>query len=236
MTARAVASPGRSRDGCASALATPIDLALERLAQQGSVAFPTETSWGLAADATSEAAIEGVRRWKGRDEGKPISLLVTGETSLPENGFEVTPLAQELIRRFWPGPLTLVLRCRRSFARGIASPGGAVGVRRSSHPVAAELARAAGQAGIGLLTATSLNRAGESPAITAREADALCCSAGRDTPLRLACGGDDAGGELPSTVIDLTSEIPSVSRWGALDAERLSACPGLEWLDTGGAR
>ncbi len=197
-----------------------IEVALEHLRSNGAVAFPTETVWGLAARAASPVAIDALRAWKGRQDDRPISLLVSGEAALVTHGFELSGLARRLVDAFWPGPLTLVLPCRARFAPGVAAPGGAVGVRCSSHPVAAALASAAEAAGLGLLTATSLNRTGDPPACCEVEARALC-RAGSGSPHVIAVGADDAGAESPTSVIDLTRETPAVIRWGGLTADVL---------------
>jgi len=178
------------------------------------IAFPTETVWGLGGDARSPAALARLARWKGRGGDQPVSILVAGLDALAPLGVRVDAMARRLAAAFWPGPLTLVLPARASFAPGVARADGAVGVRCSPHPVAAALAAAAGP-----LTATSLNRHGEPPARTRAEAERLC--AGADAPLVVAPDGPDAGGAAPSTVIDLTETPPRVLRWGALGRDAL---------------
>jgi tRNA threonylcarbamoyl adenosine modification protein (Sua5/YciO/YrdC/YwlC family) len=189
----------------------------------GLLAYPTETVWGLGADATSEAALGRLRRWKGRGEAQPLSLLVPGASALAGLGCEASPLALALAAAFWPGPLTLVLPCRRRFAAGVARADGALGLRSSSHPVAAELARRLSQAGVGPITATSLNPSGAPAARTREEARALCAASPADPGPRLLSGnGPDAGGAAASTVVDLTGPRPRVLRWGALGPAALA--------------
>jgi len=194
---------------------------------EGCVAFPTETVWGLAASAGSQAAVEGLQAWKGRGDDQPISVLVSAPSVLTEQGFEVGPLARALMEEFWPGPLTLVLPCRGSFAPGIAREDGSVGVRCSPHPVVGEWVAAAEAAGLGPLTATSCNRSGEPPARTESEARALC-GAGPG-PFVLAAGGRDAGGAAPSTVLDLAVTPARILREGAVSAAMLR--PFLEAME-----
>ncbi len=196
--------------------------AVERLRAGGLVAYPTETVWGLGADATSEAALSALRRWKGRGEDAPISVLVDAADALATLGCEPLDAAQRLAAAFWPGPLTLVLRCARRFAPGVARRDGAVGVRCSSHPVAADLATRLAAAGVGPVTATSLNRSGESAARHRDEARALCT--GAEAPTWLDAGAD-AGAAPASTVVDLTGERPVVLRWGAVS--RATIAPWL---------
>jgi len=205
-----------------------IECALEQLRADVPVAFPTETVWGLAACARSETALNALRAWKGRDAGQPISLLVSGEEVLREQGFEVSGLAAKLIREYWPGPLTLVLRCSGKFAAGIArEEDGAVGVRCSSHPLAAEFVKAAEAAGLGPLTATSLNRSGDFPARSEAEARALCDPA-PGGPHVIGVGKQDAHDDAPTTVLDLTGRRPEVIRWGGLRGDALRDLLELE--------
>jgi L-threonylcarbamoyladenylate synthase len=194
-----------------------IEAALERVAQGGLVAFPTETSWGLGADATSDAALARLRAWKGREAAKPIAVLVAGSNDLARLGARLPPAAERLARAFWPGPLTLVVRCQAQLAEGVAGPGGALGLRCSPHPVASALAVLAAARGIGPLTATSLNRAGEPDCRT--RAEAAKCAAG-EIPLLV---GEDAGGGASSSVVDATGAEPVVLREGAVSRAALAA-------------
>jgi L-threonylcarbamoyladenylate synthase len=213
--------------GCWAAQPRPVlAAAIERLRAGGLVAFPTETVWGLGADARSAAALERLRRWKGRGEAQPVAILVEGVASLAALGLVADTAARRLADAFWPGPLTLVLPCRAAFAPGVARADGAVGVRCSPHPVAAALAAAAARAGVGPLTATSLNRHGEPPARTRAEAERLCAGDG-DAPLVVGSEGPDAEGGEPSTVVDCSSPRPNVLRWGAIDRAALARA-GLE--------
>ena len=198
----------------------PIGDAVKRVHDGGMIAYPTETVWGIAADATSDAAIERLRQWKGRREDVPISILVAGIADLEVLGFEVGEPAQKLAGAFWPGPLTLVIPCRRAFARGIAREDGAVGVRCSAHPLAGALARRCEAKGVGPLTATSLNRTGASPALTRAEALALV-GGDPDGPRLIEIDTAEAGGDTETTVLDVSGPRPQVLRWGALGAEDL---------------
>ncbi len=180
------------------------------------VAFPTETVWGLAADASSPDAVARLQAWKGRGPAQPLSVLVAepGQADLP-------PAGRRLAEAFWPGPLTLVASGARRLAPGVAREDGALGWRCSSHATARALAGAAAAAGLGPLTATSLNRSGEPPAGDRAAAAALC--AGPDAPALLDVDGPDAGGQAPSTVVDVTGPEPRVLREGAVPAAELRA-------------
>jgi L-threonylcarbamoyladenylate synthase len=196
---------------------TGAEAAVELVAAGGLVGFPTETTWGLGADARSEAALASLRRWKGRDAEKPISVLVAGPGDLTRLGAELSPAARRLADAFWPGPLTLVVRCAARLAAGVAGPGGAVGLRCSPHPVAAALAKLALARGVGPITATSLNRSGEAACRTRAEASAL---AGAEIAL---VEGDDAGGAEPSSVVDARGSEPRLLREGALSGRAIAA-------------
>ena len=179
----------------------------------GLLAYPTETVWGLGADASSERGVGRLRRWKSRAEA--ISVLVEDTTAAEALGFEIGGAARVLAERFWPGPLTLVVRSDRSLAAGVARADGAVGLRCSLHPLANALARRVRCEGWGPVTATSLNRAGAAPARTVDVARALCEDVD-DEPHLIEVLGAEAGGDEASTVVDLTGDAPRVLRWGAL--------------------
>ena len=197
--------------------ALTLEAALEHVAAGRLVAYPTETSWGLGADARSDAALAALRAWKGREAAKPISILVAGGADLARLGARLTPAAERLARAFWPGPLTLVVRCEARLAAGVAGPAGAVGLRCSPHPVAAALAAGAAARGLGPLTATSLNRAGAPDCRT--RAEAAAC-AGAQIAL---VAGEDAGGGAPSSVVDATGDEPVVLREGGVPKAALEA-------------
>jgi L-threonylcarbamoyladenylate synthase len=198
----------------------PIGDAVTHAAAGGMVGYPTETVWGLGVDATSEAAVDRLRNWKGRGHDAPISILIADMADLEVFGFIVEEATLKLAGAFWPGPLTLVIPCRISFASGVARSDGAVGVRCSAHPLAAALARRCEAEGMGPLTATSLNRSGAPPAATRGEADANVDD-DPDSPRILAVEGSEAGGDLASTVVDVSTARPEVLRWGSIRAAEI---------------
>ena len=105
--------------------------------QRGDViVFPTETLYGLGADALDSAAVDKVFRLKDRDSVNPIPVLVSDQAMLRILVAEVPALAQRLIERFWPGPLTLVLPARAEVPQPLLNSTGGVGVRISSQPIA----------------------------------------------------------------------------------------------------
>lgn len=184
--------------------------AIDRIAAGGLVGFPTETSWGLAADSHSDEAMSALRAFKGRDGDKPVSVLLSDPTALADVGAQMGTAAQRLVDAFWPGPLTLVLHGPAGFASGIAGPSGAVGFRCSPHPVAHELASLARARRVGPLTATSLNATGE-PDCTSR-VDAMQIAHASVALVE----GADAGASPASTVVDATGPMPRILREGAI--------------------
>jgi L-threonylcarbamoyladenylate synthase len=199
--------------------------ALDHLEADGLVAFPTETVWGLAARASSQRAVERLLSFKGRDRDRPISVMIDEPATLGSLGVSPDPRLLAIAKAFWPGPLTLVIPCpaHGCLAPGIAGPTGAVGVRCSDHPLASMLVRHALDRNLGLLTATSFNRSGETPVQTHSEAVLLAKSQTREQPvLVLRAGPHDAGGGAPSTVLDLAASEPRVLREGAIGEQALA--------------
>jgi L-threonylcarbamoyladenylate synthase len=200
----------------------PIGAAVDWIRGGGLLGYPTETVWGLGADAGSVAAVDRLRSWKGKRESAPLSILIADPVCLESLGFEFNDLARRLAAAFWPGPLTLVMSCRGRFAPGIPRHDGAVGVRCSSHPISAALARRLAAEGVGPITSTSLNRSGAPPAATLARAREVCGS-DPESPRLLAVEGAEAGGDGESTVIDTTGPELVVLRWGALAKPNLAS-------------
>jgi L-threonylcarbamoyladenylate synthase len=188
--------------------------ALDVLAGDGLIAFPTETVWGLAACAKSDRAVSKLRDFKGRDADKPLSILIDTPERAGDVAADWTASARALAERFWPGPLTLVLKSGAELASGVVAQDGTIGVRCSPHAVATSLAAGAWERGLGPVTATSLNRGGEPAARTAAEAKAVC---GDEIPMLEG----EATGDAPSTVVDATAAELRVLREGAIQTDAL---------------
>lgn len=184
-----------------------IERAVAVLKSGGLVAFPTDTVYGLAAHPASSEAVARICRAKGRDPQQPIALLLADADQLPKVA-SVSQAVQPLVRRFWPGGLTLVLPLAVP-AQGDDEAGldTTVGVRVPALPLARDLIRAAG----GFLPATSANRSGEPPSHTAGEV--LRQLGGR---IELILDGGRCRGGVPSTVLDCTVWPPVVLRSGAV--------------------
>ena len=182
------------------------------------VAFPTETVYGLGADATSDRAVAAVFAAKGRPRFNPLIVHVPG---LAEAAALVKfdARARRIAAHFWPGPLTLVLRRRGSSGLSLLASAGldTVAVRAPAHPVAQALLRATGRP----LAAPSANRSGR---ISPTEAAHVAAEFGDNLRLILDDGRTPVGVE--STVLDLSGETPALLRPGGVTLEALSALLG----------
>lgn len=158
----------------------------------GIVAFPTETYYGLAVDPFNESALKKLFRIKNRPEVKPVLVLVSGQDELSRVTTAIPAIAQRLMDRFWPGPLTLVLPARKELSSYITGGTNTVGVRLSSHPVAMSLLKACGIP----VTATSANKSNQSPAVTANEAKRIF-----GNQVDLVLDGGRTPGESSSTLV-----------------------------------
>ena len=167
------------------------------------IAFPTDTVYGLGASADDEVAQKRIYTIKGRPVGMPLILMVAAESQL-EGLVHVDSRAEAMMRKWWPGPLTLILHSLR---------GGTLGVRIPKHKVALDLLRHAGP-----LMTTSANLHGREPAMSAAEAGAL------PGVMAVIDGGSAAGGTA-STVLDLTGPEPHVLREGAIPTPDLLGPP-----------
>lgn len=195
-----------------------LEHAAEVLRRGGLVAFPTETVYGLGADAADPAALRRLYRVKGRPPDHPVIVHLPGPDDLAEYARDVPDAAHRLARAFWPGPLTLVLHRRPERVAGEATGGReTVGLRVPAHPVALGLLEAFG----GGVAAPSANRFGRvSPTTAAHVRDDL----GADVDVVLDGGPCTVGVE--STIVDLTGAEPRVLREGAVDVARLAAVLG----------
>jgi len=181
----------------------------------GLVVYPSDTVYGLAAAASDERAVGRVFAVKGRDVEKALSLLLADAADLEHLCAEVPLLARVLADRYWPGPLTLVLRRSPDFRSAALGGGDTVAVRVPDHPFLRKLIRALGEP----ITGTSANRSGRPACRSAQEVER---ELGDAVELIIDGGPSRAGPE--STVVDVTSGLPVILREGAIpraDVERL---------------
>ena len=194
-----------------------IKKAAQIVLEGGIIAFPTETFYGLAADALNEAALKKIFQVTGREEGKAILLLIADKSWLKGLVQEISPLAERLMKKFWPGPLTLVFNASPQLSRLLTADTGKIGIRHSPHPVTQALVRAVGRA----ITGTSANLSGQPGTLTARE---VFQSLGESLDAVLD-GGKTPGGP-GSTVLDVSDPSPQVIREGMISREELSLFMG----------
>ncbi|HXU40946.1 MAG TPA: L-threonylcarbamoyladenylate synthase [Burkholderiales bacterium] len=186
--------------------------AAEILRAGGLVAFPTETVYGLGADASSEKAMARLYAVKGRPADHPVIVHFSSAENAFEWGKEIPEGARKLAQSFWPGPLTLILK-RNEKARDFVTGGQpSVGVRVPSHPIARELLKEFGKP----IAAPSANRFGRvSPTTAAHVREDL----GSDVDLVLEGGPSEVG--IESTIVDLSSGEAVILRPGKISAAEL---------------
>jgi L-threonylcarbamoyladenylate synthase len=176
----------------------------------GLVVYPTETVYGLGADARSNKAIKKIFKLKGREAKKPIPIAVNS-IGMTRQIAELNPVA-EVLFTFLPGPLTIVAPARSSVSKLITAGTGKVGIRVPNHPVALKLIDFVG----GPITSTSANLSGKPAPLTVREA---LEQIGKSVDVALDAGKCKLG--IPSTVVDATSKRPKVLRRGPISEEEI---------------
>lgn len=174
----------------------------------GLVAFPTETFYGLGANALDPEAVRRVYTVKGRSELKPLLVLVDSVQMAESLVTEVSTAAWSLVTKYWPGPLTLVFKAIPGLPGDLTAGTGTIGIRMPSHPVTFGLVRAAGFP----VTAPSANLSGQEPPTTSAEVQQAL-----DGEIDLILDGGPTKGGLPSTILDATVSPPRVIREGALE-------------------
>jgi L-threonylcarbamoyladenylate synthase len=194
------------------------------------VAFPTETVYGLAADATNKAAVARIYEVKGRPTNHPLIVHLHSMPAMSEWVEEVPTYAIDLARTFWPGPMTLILK-RSSLAQDFITGGqSTVGIRVPNHPVALALLEAFHNLGGHGVAAPSANRFGHvSPTTAQAVSDELTPYL---TPQEQILDGGQCAVGLESTIIDCTQAAPQILRPGAITAEMIVTATGLDILDS----
>ena len=203
--------------------------AASRLRAGGLVAFPTETVYGLGADATNAKAVAKIYAAKGRPADHPLIVHVASLAGLGDWADDVRPYAIALARDFWPGPMTLIVK--RSTLAGDFITGGqdTVGLRFPNHPVALGLLQAFIKSGGKGVAAPSANRFGNVSPTTAQAVVAELSDYLADTDQILDGGACDVGVE--STIIDCTGDVPRILRPGAVTAQMIQESTGLTVVD-----
>lgn len=179
--------------------------------------IPTDTVYGIAADAFDSAAVAALLAAKRRGRDMPVPVLVGSWNTIDGLVFSVQPQARDLIRAFWPGGLSLVVQQAPSLAWDLGDARGTVMLRMPLHPIALELLRE-----VGPMAVSSANVSGQPPAATVAEARAQL---GEQVGVYLDGGQAEHG--VPSTIVDLTGDRPRVLRAGAVTTDRVAEVLGM---------
>jgi tRNA threonylcarbamoyl adenosine modification protein (Sua5/YciO/YrdC/YwlC family) len=180
------------------------------------VVVPTDTVYGVAADAFSPFAVRKLLEAKGRGRDVPVPVLVGSWRTVNGLVDALPDSAKDLIAAFWPGALTLVMRQGNGLTWDLGDTKGTVAVRMPLHPVALELL-----AETGPLAVSSANRHGSMAPVTANEAEAQLGAS-----VAVYLDGGAAEDRTPSTIVDLTDEKPRLLREGAVTREQLAEVIG----------
>jgi len=175
------------------------------------VVLPTDTVYGIGADAFRPSAVQSLLAAKGRGRDMPPPVLVGSVRAAGALVEDLGPYGQELIDEFWPGGLTVVCRASRSLKWDLGESKGTVAVRMPQHPVALELL-----AETGPMAVSSANLTGHPPAMTAADAREQFGDA-----VEVYLDGGQCETDIPSTIVDLTGDMPRLLRGGAVSIGRL---------------
>lgn len=195
------------------------------LLKQGAlVAFPTETVYGLGANALDSEAAAKIYAAKGRPSDNPLIVHIADMDALPLITAEIPEAAKKLAAKFWPGPLTMVMKKSEVVPYGTTGGLDTVAVRMPAHPIALEMIRHGG----GYIAAPSANTSGRpSPTLASHVADDM------DGIVPLILDGGAVGIGIESTIVDLTDEIPTILRPGFITKEMLQEVVGEVQIDKG---
>ena len=193
-------------------------LAAEIISNGGLIAFRTDTFYGVGADPLNASAVGKIKTLKGRDEGKPILLLIA-DLADAEALLASQPKAFEILSRaIWPGPLTIVVPAVDGLPDELTAGTGTVGVRLPGSEEVRGLVRECG----GRLTATSANPSGREAAKCAADVSEYFA-----TGLDLIVDGGEVTATQPSTVIDVTGSVPRLLREGAVSRNEIEGALGV---------
>ena len=176
------------------------------------IAYPTETIYGLGADVFNRKAVKKIYDLKARDYGLPIAILVSSTQMLRELVTAIPERAEALMRRYWPGPLTILFEVNEKFPKSLVTNTGKVGVRISSHPIVAALVAQAGRP----ITTTSANLSGFPPSLNVKHLQKYF---GEKIPCIV--DGGECEPSRGSTVVDVTQETMRIIREGTIPAEEI---------------
>ncbi|MEU1384805.1 L-threonylcarbamoyladenylate synthase [Nonomuraea sp. NPDC048881] len=185
------------------------------------VVLPTDTVYGIGADAFMPPAVTALLDAKGRGRDMPPPVLVGTVRAATALVDDLGPYGQDLIDAFWPGPLTLVCRANRALSWDLGDTKGTVAVRMPLHPVALDLLKETGP-----MAVSSANRSGAPAATTAEEAEEQLGDS-----VAVYLDGGKTTDNTPSTILDLTTAVPRMLRRGAIPVEKLRGIIGYVATD-----
>lgn len=201
--------------------------AVDILRKGGVVALPTETVYGLGADASNSEAVAKVFALKNRPVDHPLIVHISGVDKLPQWADEIPASAQVLASRFWPGPLTMIFKRAPSVLDAVTGGQDTIGLRVPNHPLTLQVLAEFG----GGVAAPSANRFGK---ISPTRAEHVAEEFGDRVDYILDGGPCEVG--LESTIVDLTAERPRILRLGAVTAEDIDSALGHAGYTEGGGR
>lgn len=189
-----------------------LDEALRAFKRGGVIAYPTETFYGLCVDPFNKEAVKKLFTLKGRSPKNPISVIISDVSMLDEIAAGVTPAASALMKRFWPGPLTIIFKASSKVPAELLGSTGKIGVRVSGSAVARRLSETLSSP----ITATSANPAGKSPPNAPEEVIGYF-----NGTIDILIDGGRLPGRSGSTVVDASGEGIRVVREGEVPAEEI---------------
>jgi tRNA threonylcarbamoyl adenosine modification protein (Sua5/YciO/YrdC/YwlC family) len=188
-----------------------LELAVGAIKRGELVVLPTDTVYGIGADAFQDEAVYRLLLAKGRGRDMPVPVLVGSPGTLSGIATGLRDVGRALVEAFWPGGLTVVCRSQPSLQWDLGEANGTVAVRMPLHPVAIELLQETGP-----MAVSSANRSGSPPATTVAEAVEQL---GQEVEIYL--DGGPSGDPVPSTIVDVTVDPPRMLRAGAVSADEL---------------
>lgn len=185
------------------------------LKKGGIIAYPTETFYGLGVDPFNEDALKRLFELKGRGFDKPVSILVKDENALRDITEEIPLAAKKLIKKIWPGPLTIIFKAKKNIPKMLTANTGKIGVRVSNNQIAKKLLDMLDAP----ITTTSANPSGEKSPVTAKDVEKYF-----GNKLDMIIDGGELEGKLGSTIVDATEGGIKILRHGEIPEEKLTDC------------
>ena len=185
------------------------------------VAIPTETVYGLGADASNEEALDRLYQAKGRPRRHPVIVHLSGAEQMARWAKEVPTAAQKLAQAFWPGPLTLVLRKSEAVLDALTGGAGTIALRVPSHPLARSVLEAFTEAAEGRLAGLAMPSANKFGRVSPTTAQHVADDMGNAVDFVLDGGACEVG--IESTIVDLSREEPTLLRPGGIQRAQLEA-------------